>query len=237
MSTLVFFDVETVDVPDNRQGDIIIQLAAVIKVGDSLSTLNTLANPGQASSAAAMEAHGIVPSKIEGLPSISQTQIYQQFKMMNTIPDLYFVCYNKKCDEVALKRVGIDISAKVIDIWRVVKLINDKLGLQWEYTRLGYMIYANELYTRRHPAQAELQAHDALFDSYDLMILFEWLQEKFGMTIEQAVHITNNPILYSKIPFGTHKGKSFGDISQSQLSWMYDNVDDPDIKFTISHIK
>lgn len=237
MSVLVFFDTETVDVPSNCAGDVIIQLAAVIKqTTGELLHMQTLANPGQSITPGAMEKHGIIPSKLQGLKPIISTDVFKTFQTLNNMDDVYFVCYNMSCDVVALQRVGLNISSKVIDLWRVVKLINDKIGLKWESTRLQFMIYANELYLKRHPNQDTLQAHDALFDSYDLMVLFEWFQEKFGMTIEQAVQITNNPIFYSKIPFGSHKGKGFNEITQYQLSWMYENIDDPDIKFTINKI-
>lgn len=236
MSNLVFFDTETVDVPENSSGDIIIQLAGVVKTNSELLTFNTLANPGQPITPGAMERHGIIPSKIAGLAPITSSGVFSGFCSMNQRDDLYFVCYNMGCDVEALKRVGLDISKKTIDLWRVVKLINDRLGLPWESTRLQFMMCANELYLRRHLEQETLQAHDALFDSYDLMILFEWMQEKFKMTVEQAYQITHNPILYSKIPFGKHKGHAFTYVTQGQLAWMYENVDDPDIKFTINQL-
>lgn len=231
MPRLVFFDTETIDVPENTSGNIIIQLAGVIDDGNYF---NDFANPGQPIAISAMEKHGITPEKIEGLPSIVNTNAFKTIEYLNTLDDVYFVCYNKTCDVEALKRVGLDISEKIIDLWRVIKVLNMKCN--WDNTRLQWLVYQLGLYRERSEFQLTLNAHDALFDSYDLMNLYRWVERNAGMTIEMAVKITHEPIFYSTMPFGKHKGKAFASIPSSSLQWIYDNIDDPDILFTIDRL-
>jgi len=233
--TLVFFDTETVGLPENYSGDIIIQLAGVVLTpGGSTRTFNCLANPNQLIAPTAMEKHCITSEMIQGLPPITATKEFAFLQHLNTLDNVYFVCYNMAMDVTVLKRVGLDITKKTLDIWRVVKLLN--MNFQWEATRLPFMIYSNKLYNRRVPEQKLLNSHDALFDSYDLMILYKWLEETYKLTIESAYKITHNPLYYQTVPFGSHRGKKFTELNQNQLSWMRENIDDPDIQFTLDKI-
>jgi len=234
MSTLVFFDTETIDVPEKTSGDIIIQLAGIVCAPQGIVNFNDFANPGQPISISAMETHGITPERIEGLPSVVNTTAFKIMQQLNSQDDTYFVCYNKGCDEEALKRVGLDISKKVIDLWRVIKVMNMKLD--FDNTRLQWLIYKLGLYKERTEFQLTLNAHDALFDSYDLMNLYRWVEKTTNMNIETALKITREPIFYSYMPFGKHKGKAFTDIPTSSLQWIRDNIDDPDVLFTIDRM-
>lgn len=237
MKTLVFFDTETVGVPEEISGDIIIQLSGVVSNSVNEMQFDSMCNPNKPMGIEAMEKHNITPDMIEGLPDITKTSAYAIFKTLASRDDVLFVCYNMSMDVEVMKRVGIDITEKTIDLFRVIKLIQDKDdSITWKSTRLSYLIYALELYKKRNEAQKGLGSHNALFDSYDLKLLYEYCVQTFGMTEELGLQITNNPIFYSKVPFGTHKGKRWNQLTPNQIMWIKDNIKDADIQYTISKI-
>lgn len=78
----------------------------------------------------------------------------------------------------------------------------------------------------------DLHPHRALYDTLVLPYLFRELA--YG--VEDAIHLTKQPVLLSKVPFGKHRGSAWADVPKSYLHWIIKTDDfDEDVMFTARH--
>lgn len=85
---------------------------------------------------------------------------------------------------------------------------------EWEKYNLQYLRYKFGL-----ALTGEIRPHEALSDVYVLEMLFK---EVFGkhFTLKEMLEISAKPILFQKMMFGKHKGKTFQQIARTDLDYL-----------------
>jgi uncharacterized protein (DUF3820 family) len=69
--------------------------------------------------------------------------------------------------------------------------------------------------------------------------LFSRLNSKFQENdelkdpVQQMIHISSNPVLIPRMPFGKHKDKLFIEVPKDYLQWMLTTELDEDMKYTV----
>jgi DNA polymerase III epsilon subunit-like protein len=233
---IVFFDTETsgLDIEDK-----IVQLA--FSYQESLKNnygnfhLNKLVRvteedlfyPGVLISPEAAMITGISNSTVEGKNRFINQPIYHKMEALIKEENTYFVAYNAPFDTAMLEKDNIVIpNEKVIDLYRVVKhlykdeRITDRYGkiIPLANNKLQYFRYLLEFDDRQgfknlvfDYGVKELQSHTALSDIVVLEYFFYFVKERFELSFEQMLELSNTPVLESYISFGNvfEKGTSF----------------------------
>jgi exodeoxyribonuclease X len=87
--------------------------------------------------------------------------------------------------------------------------------------------------------EIEATAHDALGDILVLEGLFSRLNAKFQENtelndpVQEMIHISSNPVLIARMPFGKHKGMLFSEVPQDYLQWLSTTELDEDMAYTV----
>ena len=74
--------------------------------------------------------------------------------------------------------------------------------------------------------EIEAKAHDALGDILVLEGLFSRLNAKFQENgklmdpVQEMIHISSNPVLIARMPYGKHKGVLFSEVPRDYLDWL-----------------
>jgi len=108
----------------------------------------------------------------------------------------------------------------------------DKEGVIPKYN-LQYLRYYLNL-------QVEATAHDALGDITVLEALFKRIYSKaldeFGNdAVEKIIEISNNPLLFRKMPFGKHIGEKMENVPLDYLQWLSTTDLDGDMEYTVRY--
>lgn len=222
----VFLDTETTGTGTD---DRLCQLA--FKTDEGL-IVNELYDPGMPISIDAMSIHHITNEMVQGKPRFRDSKEWSTLHNLLRDDQTVVVAHNAKFDIEMLKREGID-PQKVICTYKLVRYL-DKNSAIPKYN-LQYLRYFSNL-----QIEAEVQAHDALGDVLVLEALFKRVHAKasdeFGeQAIEQMVNISNNPLLYRKMPFGKHKGANMEDVPVDYLRWLSRTDLDEDMAYTVRH--
>lgn len=87
--------------------------------------------------------------------------------------------------------------------------------------------------------EIEATAHDALGDILVLEGLFGRLNAKFQENdelhdpLQEMIHISSNPVLIPRMPFGKHKGLLFSEVPRDYLEWLSGTNLDEDMAYTM----
>lgn len=121
------------------------------------------------------------------------------------------VAHNAQFDLAFLKKEGIEIPRHICTM-KLAYDMDEKA--EWEKYKLQYLRYKFGL-----KLNGEIRPHEALSDVYVLEVLF---QEVFAKkyTVEQMLEISSKPILFKKMMFGKHKGKTFKEIARVDLDYL-----------------
>lgn len=241
----IYLDTETIDLPKNRAGDLMCQLAYIVYDTETKKFQNHfngfyLPDGYKEMAVMAMTRTKLTPEALEQL--VNNLPFDEIKELVSDTENILFI-HNAEFDLEILKRAGIEVKCKVVCTLRVVNLINDQLQLPYESTSLEYMHY----YLRNYKRILELlqsfnetvplnQAHDALYDCLCLYLLVQRIRTEFKLTNETAIKITNHPIKYKYCSFGKNRGMQWSDMSYNQLKYFYD-LGDKDIQYTIDLIR
>ena len=219
----IFLDTETTgNGPDDR----LCQIAFKPENGPAISGLF---NPGKSISIDAMVVHHITEKMVADKPPFKGSDEYSQLQELLSDIDNVIVAHNAKFDMQMLDKEGIS-TQRVICTLKLARYL-DKNGVIPKYN-LQYLRYFLKL-------EVDAKAHDALGDILVLEALFSRLYAKFREndklkdSVWEMIHISNNPVLIPRMPFGKHKGMQFSEVPRDYLEWLSGTELDEDMAFTV----
>jgi len=170
----------------------------------------------------------ITPSMVEDKsPFVETKDTFQE--VVNGYANGYLVAHNHFYDMRVLDNHGIDTSNHTwICTWRMAKKMFEMID-SIEETNLPYLRFALEL-----EVPITMYCHRAGNDSYITAKLLEVLvslMEDSGLIDKdlpygpQISAWAAAPILYTKMPFGKHKGELMTDVPHSYWKWAMQNMD------------
>jgi len=83
-----------------------------------------------------------------------------------------------------------------------------------------------------------LHPHRALYDAICCAELYKHMQKQFGFTDQEAIEISNAPLLLKTMPFGKYKGRPMSDViaDTGYVNWIFDQSDmGEDIIYSIQY--
>jgi DNA polymerase III epsilon subunit-like protein len=220
----IFLDTETTGTgPDDR----LCQIA--FKTGQG-TFVNELFNPGKPIAIEAMAVHHITNDMVKDKPPFRGSAAYKKLNELLSDQTNIIVAHNAKFDISMLRNEGID-PPRVICTLKLARFL-DKEGVIPQYS-LQYLRYYLDL-------KVEATAHDALGDILVLERLFKRIYVRFGKDgfknpTEEMIHISNEPILIARMPFGKHKGQLFKEVPTDYLEWLLGTELDEDMEHTVRH--
>ena len=203
---------------------------------------------------------GTVPPKVQSICYITDEMIADKPRFIDSnsnskqlidryLHDGYLVAHNHFYDMKVLSRHGIDTdSAKWICTWRLAKKLfmgNTDIA----ETNLPFLRFALKL-----PVDIGIICHRAGHDSLITSLLLQRLvsimidrgivtdTEDIG---QQVYRYSADPIIYTTMPFGKHRGVRFEDIPSSYWAWAINNTQwfddtadnfDPDLVASIAAV-
>ena len=54
-------------------------------------------------------------------------------------------------------------------------------------------------------------------------------------SVQEMIHISNNPVLIARMPYGNHKGMLFSEVPRDYLEWLSGTELDEDLAYTVKH--
>ena len=224
----------------------VIESGFVIREGNDWTMFNELHRPKS----------GVVPPAVESICYITTEMVADKpyfvdvkdtFQMVvDGFSEGYAVGHNYFYDMKVFQNHGITMPKKSICTWRMVKKLLNNIP-ELEETNLPYLRFALDL-----DVPLDQRCHRAGVDSYITAKLLEKLVEimeelnlidknlPYGQQIEEWA---KQPIIYTTMQFGKHKGENINDIPLSYFQWALKNMDtlnedsdkfDPDFAATIA---
>jgi len=182
--------------------------------------VNSLYKPPLPIAIEAMEIHHITEKMVADKPLFRESADYARIKALFEDEETILVAHNASFDVTMLAREGI-IPRNVICTYKISSAL-DAGGLIPSY-RLQYLRYLLGI-------EVEATAHDAYGDILILEALFERLLVKMieihggeGPAIAEMVAKSAQPLLFTTIRFGKHKGKRIEDVvrlDRKYLEWL-----------------
>ena len=219
----IFLDTETTgNGPDDR----LCQIAFKPENGPAVCELF---NPGKPISIDAMAIHHITEKMVADKPPFKESDEYVELKKLVSDINNVIVAHNAQFDMQMLQKEGI-FTQRTICTLKLARYL-DKNGVIPKYN-LQYLRYFLGL-------EIEAKAHDALGDILVLEGLFSRLHAKFQENdklmdpVQEMIHISNNPVLIPRMPYGKHRGKLFSEVPRDYLEWLSGTKLDEDMAFTV----
>ena len=219
----IFLDTETTgNGPDDR----LCQIAFKPEGGPAVCEL---INPGKPISIDAMAIHHITEKMVQDKPPFKESDAYVKLQELVSDINNVIVAHNAKFDMQMLDREGIS-TQRVICTIKLARYL-DKNGVIPKYN-LQYLRYFLGL-------EIEAKAHDALGDILVLEGLFSRLNAKFKENgklmdpVQEMIHISSNPVLIARMPYGKHRGELFSEVPRDYLEWLSGTDLDEDMAYTV----
>ena len=219
----IYLDTETTGTgPDDR-------LCQIAFKADDGPAICDLFNPGKPISIDAMAIHHITEKMVQDKPPFKESDAYVKLQKLVSDINNVIVAHNAKFDMQMLDREGIS-TQRVICTIKLARYL-DKNGVIPKYS-LQYLRYFLGL-------EIEAKAHDALSDILVLEGLFNRLNAKFQENgklmdpVQEMIHISSNPVLIPRMPYGKHKGVLFSEVPRDYLEWLSGTELDEDMAYTV----
>jgi len=219
----IYLDTETTGTgPDDR-------LCQIAFKPDDGPAVCELFNPGRPISIDAMAVHHITEKMVVDKPPFMGSEIYDRLKELVDDKNNVIVAHNAQFDMNMLHWEGV-FSTRTSFTLKLARYL-DKNGVIPKYN-LQYLRYYLGL-------EIEATAHDALGDILVLEGLFSRLYAKFKENtelhdpVQEMIHISSNPVLIPRMPFGKHKGMLFSEVPRDYLEWLSGTELDEDIAYTV----
>ena len=190
-----------------------------------------LFNPGKPISIDAMVVHHITEKMVADKPPFRESDAYAKLQKLVSDINNVMVAHNAKFDMNMLQMEGI-YTQRVICTLKLARYL-DRNGVIPKYN-LQYLRYYLGL-------EIDAKPHDALGDILVLEGLFERLKAKFLDNdklidpIQEMIHISNNPVLIARMPYGKHKGVLFSEVPRDYLEWLSGTDLDEDMAYTVKY--
>lgn len=234
----IVLDTETINTVENTNNDICTQIS-FLNV-DIYIIVNNYCKPDDYldMTVEAMEKTGITPEFLSDKPKVQDTKAWKGLNLLTT-NELIVIGHNIPFDIEVIKRTGINVDNIIkIDTLKISRALNDAQGLIWDSCRLSYLKYKLKLYLnreeidKRYNITETLSSHNALNDILDCLALYEYFIKEYGLTEEEMIDISNNPLELIYIPSGKHKGVKISDLDYNSLVWYKDNFYCSDTKYS-----
>ncbi len=219
----IFLDTETTGTkPDDK----LCQIAFKPEGGPAVCEPH---NPGKPISIDAMAIHHITEKMVADKPLFKESDEHAELKKLVSDINNVIVAHNAKFDMQMLDREGIS-TQRVICTIKLARYL-DKNGVIPKYN-LQYLRYFLGL-------EIEAKAHDALGDILVLEGLFSRLNAKFQENkklmdpVQEMIHISSNPVLIARMPYGKHRGVLFSEVPRDYLEWLSGTDLDEDMAYTV----
>jgi len=206
----IFYDTETTGIREDA-GARLVQLAYKILSDNGPVVFDELFNPGVEISTDAMAVNHITNEMVADKPVFTDSNMAKHFQSLIDEGGI-FIAHNAAFDVEFLRRGGVEIPKEQSICTLKVAHHHDKKAQLKKY---------NLQYLRYHYAlqfDEEINPHDALSDVIVLEKLFEQYEQHYS--IEEMLKISQEPILYKKMPFGKHVGQWFKDVARSDLDYL-----------------
>lgn len=248
MRYLCYIDTETTCLPEQESGNILIQLAFAIfdtEKNEFYQVSESLCKNEYPLTSKAMMMHGITPEMLKNELQIEDTETYRLLEAFieSHHHESVLVAHNLPFDFDVLSRVIDFKTMRQLDTLKVMRMINDQLGLPYESCALQFLKYELKLYQKVHALceiigiTKHLSAHDAMSDIIDLILLVNYIRATFNADIKQMVKITESgPLYLTYMPSGKDKGVKLVDLTYNQLQWHAENSYDEHVRFTCNQI-
>jgi len=176
-----------------------------------------------------MAIHHITEKMVADKPPFKKSDAYAKLQELVSDINNVIVAHNAKFDMQMLDREGIS-TQRVICTIKLARYL-DKKGVISKYS-LQYLRYYLGL-------EIEAKAHDALGDILVLEGLFSRLNAKFKENgklmdpVQEMIHISSNPVLIARMPYGKHRGELFSEVPRDYLEWLSGTDLDEDMAYTV----
>ena len=186
---------------------------------------STLCDPGRGIPPEAMAVHHITEADVRGRPTPAQA-------LKAAVESLDWprvsVAHNAKFDRGMIPDVG----------WNPQWVCTYKCAIvQWPdapgYSNqvLRYWLGLQPTMLLDHP---HLSPHRALYDIIVTREIFKALL--MFRPLDELIHISNNPVLLTKVSFGKHKGSTWDKVDKGYLSWVVRQEDmNEDVRYTAEY--
>ena len=219
----IFLDTETTgNSPDD-------QLCQIACKPENSPAVRGLFNPGKPISIDAMVVNHITEKMVADKPPFQESDEYAELQKLVSDINNVIVAHNAKFEMQMLNMEGIS-TQRVICTLKLARYL-DKNGVIPKYN-LQYLRYFLGL-------EIEAKAHDALGDILVLEGLFSRLNAKFQENgklmdpVQEMIHISSNPVLIARMPYGKHRGELFSEVPRDYLEWLSGTDLDEDMAFTV----
>ena len=219
----IYLDTETTgNGPDDR----LCQIAFKPENGPAVCELF---NPGKPISIDAMVVHHITEKMVADKPPFMGSEACDKLRQLVSEAENVIVAHNAQFDMTMLHWEGI-FSTRTICTLKLARYL-DKNGVIPKYN-LQYLRYFLGL-------EIDAKAHDALGDILVLEGLFSRLNAKFQENdklkdpVQEMIHISSNPVLIARMPYGKHKGMLFSEVPRDYLEWLSGTELDEDMAYTV----
>lgn len=197
-----------------------------------------------------------IPPMVESITYITNDMVGNSPTFINTkdtfqsvvdgFTDGYAVGHNYFYDMKVGQNHGIIMPVNSICTWRMAKKLFNGVD-DIESTTLPYLRFALEL-----DVPIEMRCHrggnDCFITGKLLEVMVDLMESSGLLDLDkpygpQIAHWAAEPIIYSKFPFGKHKGENVDDIPISYINWAFNNMDslnesadnfDPDLAATLT---
>lgn len=214
--SVYFFDTETTGGgPKDRILSLAVKERAVAE-----PVVNAIYKPPLAVSIDSMAVHHITEAMAAGKPAFTEAPEFGELKTLFEAPDTAVVAHNAAFDTAMLAKEGINANG-IICTYKVARALD--AGERVERYQLQYLRYLLGL-------EVEAVAHDAWGDVLVLEALFERLFAKMveqqgseEAALKEMQRISGEPVLFSTLRFGKHKGKKLAEVAQEDrgyLEWL-----------------
>ena len=178
----------------------------------------------------AMTVHHITNEMVRNKPTFHGSATWNQLKEMLNLDNNVMVAHNATFDVDMLKKEGIE-PKNIVCTYKLARYF-DKEGVIPRYS-LQYLRYYLNL-------NIKATAHTALGDILVLEALFNRIHakavEEFGNEVAvKMIEVSNNPVLYRRMPFGKHKGLKMEEVPDDYLKWLSSTELEPDMEYTVRH--
>lgn len=199
----------------------VVEIASVDVVGGEIQNpLSDFVKPDRPIGLQAMAIHHITEPMVAGMPPIES--VIHNYKGAN-----YLVAHNAPFDKGVLPDMGCE--------WICTRKLATRLWPELESHSNQFLRYALDI----NPWVPEhLHAHRALYDCYVTAGLFQKILAESGLSVEQMLEISNQPVLLRTLHMGKYRGKTYEEVAKIDpgwLRWALGNITDmsEDMRFTI----
>jgi DNA polymerase III epsilon subunit-like protein len=220
----IFLDTETTD---RGPADRLCQIA--FKTEDGL-IVNEFFNPGMPISIDAMTVHHITNEMVRDKPSFRGSKAWSQLRDLMASDRNAMVAHNAVFDVGMLKKEGIE-PKNVACTYKLARYFDKDGGIpRYSLQYLRYYLNLN----------VDAAAHSALGDILVLEEFFRHIRTKavkeFGDDADaRIIEVSNQPVLFRRMPFGKHKGLKMEEVPADYLKWLARGDLDQDLRYTVEH--